>query len=61
MSDQPKTTREAGFYWVRLRDGDVTIAQWESGGWSIIGSDESGPDDAASEVLSLRLKEPPHV
>ena len=43
--------RPDGFYWVRMR-GHIEPAEWDSGRWTLLGSQQEWKDTAAIEVLA---------
>jgi len=57
--------REDGFYWIRIDELELEIAQWQSewGQWLVAGSETPLTDHFLSRitVLSDRLPEPPNT
>lgn len=57
--------REDGFYWIRIDELELEIAQWQSewGQWLVAGSETplSGRLLSRVTVLSDRLPEPPNA
>jgi hypothetical protein len=51
----PKTTREPGFYWVRLDGDDWEVAQFNGDGWFVVDRDIKYREAEVGEVDERRL------